>query len=132
MMTTRSCALRMSNLAERGACGIRQARHDVSWDRLRLDLPGMIRIGRRPDPLLETLHRKIARLDDAVMNREARAAPLPHFALDNDLIVEAAGREEPRAQLYQRHPENAVGLAHFRRGQARAGEQETRAGVEDD
>src|SRR6266849_6725301 len=110
MMTTRSCALRMSNLAERGACGIRQARHDVSRDRLRLDLAGMIRIGRRPDPLLETLHREFARLDDAMADGEARAAPLAYFALGNDLVVEATGCKKPRAHLHQRHAENAVCL----------------------
>src|SRR5580765_5529681 len=131
-MTTRGRVLRMSNLAERGARGIRQARHDVSRDGLRLDLSWMIGIGRGPDALLEALHRQIARLDDAVADGEARAAPFPHFALDDDLVVESAGREKPGAQLHQGHSQNAVSLAHFGGGEARAREQEARAGIEND
>src|SRR5258705_13163558 len=107
-MTTRKGFLRMSNLAERGARGVRQARHDFSRDRLGLDLPGMIRIVGRPDPLLKTFDREIASLQNAVTHREARAAPLPRFALDNDLIIETAGCEKPRALLHQGQPKNAV------------------------
>ena len=59
-MATSKDALRRLRLAERGACGIRQARHDFSRDRLRLDLPRMIRIGCGPYPFFEPLHREFA------------------------------------------------------------------------
>src|SRR5258706_14526105 len=119
-MTTRGCALRMSNRAERGACGVRQACHDFSRNGLRLDLARMIGIGRSPDSLLETLHGELARLQNAVVDREARTAPLPHFALHDDLIVEAPGRKKPRALLHQGQAENAADLAHFGRAQSRS------------
>src|SRR5690349_530872 len=101
----------------------RQRGNDLSRDRLRLDAAWVVGIVGRPDALLEAVDRELTLIEDAVAHGKARAAPFLDRALDDDLLIEAARFQEPRALLHQRHAEDRIFLAHLGWRQAGAGEE---------
>src|SRR6266550_789730 len=99
---------------------IREARNDFSRESLRFDRARTLGVGGRPNPLLESVERKLAGFENPMAHGETTAPPLTHFTLDNDLVIEATGQNESRAQFDDRHADDLIFLAHRRRGQASA------------
>src|SRR5581483_2277565 len=115
----------------RRAGGIGETGNNLGRHRLRLDRARLRRIGRRPDTLFESLEGERAGVENAMAHGEAAPPPLADFALDDDLVIEAARLQETGADLDDRHADDAVFPAHRRRRQAGALEEPTGAGIED-
>src|SRR5207248_895753 len=99
-------------------------------DRLRLYASRVVRISHGPDPFLKSIDGKIAAPEDAVEHREARASPFADLAFDNDLVIEAAGKQKLRALLHQRHADHSIDLPHLGGRQTSAREQQAGVRVE--
>src|SRR5512143_1463576 len=91
-----------------------ECRYDLGGQRHGFDAARLLRVGSRPDPLLESVNRNLACLQHAMAHGKARPAPCFDMAFDEDVLVEAAGQKELRALLHERHSDDSVMSAHFR------------------
>src|SRR4030095_15392518 len=117
---------------DRRACGIGKTGDNFRGHRLRFNRAGPLRMRSRPDTLLKSIERKLTCFENPMAHSEATASPFADFALDHDLVIEAARDHEPRSDFDDRHAHDAVFFSHRRRRQSSSLEQPAGAGVEDD
>src|SRR4051794_26649657 len=108
----------------------RQQGDHLRRERAALEAERVVGVAAGPDALLVALDGERAGLEQAVADLEAAAAEAAGLGLDHQLVAKLVRDEEARPRVDHREADRAVAAQDLGLGQAGAGEEAVRAGVE--
>src|ERR1051325_10772146 len=111
---------------------IRKTCDDLVRNRLSTNRTWPVGVGSSPNAFLESAEREHVVFENSMANRKTAPAPLAHFALDDNLVIESAGRFEIDSDRDDGQPHDSVLSSHCGGRETGALEEATGAGIYND